>query len=95
MFTTLAEVSIQELPQFLAVFATKGAVMRRKHGSRGAEAFGVGDDPARAYVLIDWESKEAFERFRADPDVPGTMKSGGMTAPPKFTPLVRVAAFPH
>ncbi|WP_162915170.1 antibiotic biosynthesis monooxygenase family protein [Desertibaculum subflavum] len=94
MYTTLAEVSIGDLATFISVFATRGAGMRRKHGSHGAEVLGAAEDPNRVYVLIDWESREHFERFRADPDVPPTMKSGGATAPPRFTPLTRVGSFP-
>lgn len=95
MYTTLAEVPIEDLPRFLSVFATRGAEMRRKHGSRGAQVFCASDGPLRAFLLIEWESKETFERFRADPEVPPTMKSGGIKAPPKFTALDRLASLPY
>ncbi|MCL4802425.1 MAG: hypothetical protein KJ025_22730 [Burkholderiales bacterium] len=68
--------------------------MRRRHGSRRAEAFRGGDDPNRVYLVIDWESREAPERFRADPEVPPTMRSGGITAPPQFTFVEQVAELP-
>lgn len=92
MFTTLVEVGIAHLATFLSVFATSGAEMRRKHGSRYAGVWAA--DENRVFVLIDWDSREHFERFRADPAVPATMKLGGITAPPRFTPLARVAEFP-
>lgn len=94
MYTTLAEVSIGDLATFVSVFATRGGALRAKHRSRGAEVLSAADDPNRVYVLIDWESREDFERFRNDPDVPPTMKSGGATAPPRFTSLARVGSFP-
>jgi len=94
MFTTLAEVSIEELSKFISVFATRGAAMRAKHVSRGAQVLGSAEDASTVYVLIDWESREAFDRFRSDPEVPPTMKSGGATKPPKFTVVNRVASFP-
>lgn len=94
MFTTLAEVGISDLATFLSIFGTRGADMRRKHGSRYAGVWRVADDESRVYVLIEWDSQEHFERFRADPAVPPTMKSGGITAPPRFTPMARVAEFP-
>lgn len=93
MFTTLAEVGITDLKQFVAVFATLGAEKRRAHGSRFAGIWKAADDD-RVFVLIDWDSRESFERFRADPEVPPTMISGGITAPPRFTALARVAEFP-
>lgn len=94
MYTTLAEVSIEDLQKFISVFATRGAEMRSKHGSRKAEVLHCVEDASRVYVLIDWGSKEDFDRFRSDPDVPATMKSGGMTAPPRFIPIRRVAELP-
>ena len=45
-------------------------------------------------VLIDWESRAAFEAFRADPAVRETMKSGGALTPPVFTVLERLGSFP-
>ncbi len=92
MFTTLAEVRVGDLARFLSVFATAGAAMRRKHGSTGARVFAAGE--GRVFVLIDWPSEEAFLAFRADPEVPATMASGGTLAPPSFTAVERVASFP-
>lgn len=94
MYTTLAEVGVADLPTFIATFATRGAQMRGKHGSRSAAIWQAADDRARIYILIDWESREHFERFVDDPEVPPTMRSGSITAPPRFTPIVRVAEFP-
>lgn len=94
MFTTLAEVSLGDLPTFISIFATAGARMRQKHGSQRAEVLVSREDRSQAYVLIDWESEDHYGRFRADPEVPGTMKAGGIKAPPRFVPLERVAQFP-
>lgn len=94
MFTTLAEVELGDLATFISVFATAGAAMRGKHGSRHAEVWTSREDPAQAYVLIDWESEQHYDRFRSDPDVPATMKSGGIKSPPRFIPLARIAQFP-
>lgn len=94
MFTTLAEVSIEDLGKFISIFATRGAEMRRKHRSRGAQVLRAAENASQVYVLIDWESREDYERFRADPDVPATMKSGGLLKPPVFTPVARVASLP-
>lgn len=93
MYTTLAEVRIEDLGRFLSVFATAGAKMRARHGSLGASMFAT-TEPGRVFVLIDWPSEAAFVAFRADPEVPGTMASGGALAPPVFTAVERVATLP-
>ena len=94
MYTTLTEVAIEALPKFLEVFTTHGAELRRRHGSRSAQVFEVSGDGLRVCVLIDWESREAFERFKADPQVPATMRSGGILHSPPFAALRRVASLP-
>lgn len=94
MFTTLASVQIADVRRFLDVFASAGLQARQSHGSRGAHAFRVADDEGRAMVLIDWESRAAFESFRADPAVRETMKSGGALTPPAFTVLERLGSYP-
>lgn len=93
MYTTLAEVRIEDLGRFISIFATAGAKMRARHGSLGASVLAT-TELGRVFVLIDWPSEAAFVAFRADPEVPGTMASGGALAPPVFTALERVATLP-
>ncbi|MBA3040561.1 MAG: hypothetical protein KJ670_03160 [Alphaproteobacteria bacterium] len=93
MYTTLAEVRIEDLGRFISIFATAGAKMRARHGSLGASVLAT-TEFGRVFVLIDWPSEAAFVAFRADPEVPGTMASGGALAPPVFTALERVATLP-
>ncbi len=93
MYTTLAEVRIKDLGRFISIFATAGAKMRARHGSLGASLLATAE-PGRVFVLIDWPSEAAFVAFRADPEVPGTMASGGALAPPNFTAVERVATLP-
>jgi len=90
----LAQVRIEELEKFVAAFSTRGAAMRGKHGSRGAQVFRVADDAETVYVLFDWKSREAFERFLIDPEVPATMRSSGTVGRPEFTILEEFATFP-
>lgn len=94
MVYVLGKVSIEELPTFVSVFATRGAAKRGEHGCRGSQVFRAADDENTVYVLLQWDSREAFDAFRADPSVPETMKSGGMIGPPEFTFLEKVAEFP-
>ena len=90
----LGKVSIEDLPKFISVFATRGAAKRGEHGCRGSQVFRAADDENTVYVLLQWDSREAFDAFRSDPSVPEAMKSGGMTGPPEFTFLEKVAEFP-
>jgi quinol monooxygenase YgiN len=94
MIQILAKVAIEDLPRFLGVFATRGARLRAKHGSHGSSVFSVDGDPALVYVLFDWESREAFEAFRADPEVKASMAASGTMGPPEFTFLAEIASFP-
>lgn len=89
MFTTLAKVRIADAQRFLDVFSTHGLAKRRAHGSVGAQAFMLPDEPGVAVVLIDWTDRASFDAFRADPEVPPTMRSGGALEPPQFTALDR------
>lgn len=94
MIQILAKVKIEDLPRFLGVFATRGARLRAQHGSHGSRVFSVEEDPATVYVLFDWESKAAFEAFRADPEVKASMAASGTMGPPEFTFLNATAGFP-
>ena len=94
MFTVLAQLSIEEYLKFICVFATQGLEKRRQHGCLRTQVYKRQDPPGQVFILLDWESREAFEAFRQDPEVPATMKSGGMLAPPEFTFLEKSAEFP-
>ena len=87
MYHVLGRVPVADLRQFLAVFTTAGAELRRRHGARRSVVFHAPGEPAHAVVLVEWESAEAFARFRADPEAPATMRAGGALGPPEFTPL--------
>ena len=89
MYTVLAEVRIEDITRFLAVFATAGLEKRARHGSLGAEVLAAGDESDRVFVLIDWTDRAAFEAFLSDPEVPPTMARGGAKGRPSFTPVSR------
>ncbi|CAG0975498.1 MAG: hypothetical protein F9K19_26095 [Rhizobiaceae bacterium] len=93
MFTTLAEVEIGDLGQFLSIFATDGRMKREAHGSLGAEVLSAVDGPDRVMVLIDWRDEDAYNAFLADPSVPPTMARGGAKGRPRFTPMKRAGRF--
>jgi quinol monooxygenase YgiN len=89
MYTILADVRIEDLDRFIAVFSTAGLDKRARHGSLGAEVLAATEDSGRVFVLIDWADRAAFEVFLADPEVPPTMARGGAKERPSFTPVTR------
>jgi heme-degrading monooxygenase HmoA len=94
MIQILGRVKIQDVAVFLGVFATRGAGLRRRHGSRSACVFRVADTDHDVVLLFDWESREAFQKFLEDPEVKSSMKASGAMTPPEFTFLENVADFP-
>ncbi len=90
MVHILAEVSIEDLPKFMGVFSTRGAEMRKKHGSHQAQIFKVQEESNQVIVLFEWESREAFEGFLEDPTVRETMQSSGTRGRPEFAFLEKV-----
>jgi heme-degrading monooxygenase HmoA len=93
MYTTLAEVEIEDLARFIAIFATDGRKKREAHGSLGAEVLSAADGSDRVMVLTDWQDEAAFDGFLSDASVPPTMAKGGAKGRPRFTPVVRAGRF--
>lgn len=94
MIHILGKLTYEELPKFIGIFATRGAAMRRQHGSIRSQVFDLPDEENRAIVLLEWESRESFEAFLADPAVRETMRSSGTVGRPEFTFLSKVADLP-
>jgi heme-degrading monooxygenase HmoA len=94
MIHILGKVTHTDLARFIATFATRSAPLRRQHGSHRAQVFAVRDEENRAIVLLEWESRAAFEGFLADPAVREAMQAGGTIGLPEFTFLDKVAEFP-
>jgi quinol monooxygenase YgiN len=94
MFTTLAHVRIGDAERFIEIFSSHGLEARKAHGSLGAISYRVPDQPGLAVVLIDWADQASFERFRSDPMVRETMRSGGALEPPTFTFLEQTGVYP-
>ena len=78
----IVRVRFGDWEQFWRQFTTVGADRRREHGSRGVRVFRPVDDPQAATLVFDWDH-DAFERFRADPDVQASMRAGGALGPPE------------
>lgn len=93
MYTVVADVRIEDLDRFLAVFSTAGQEKRARHGSLSAEVLAATEESGRVFVLIDWPHRAAFDAFLADPEVPPTMARGGAKGRPAFTPVSRRGRF--
>jgi quinol monooxygenase YgiN len=85
----LVRVQFADFEQFYAQFTSAGAELRRRHGSRGARVFRDAADEHRAWLLFDWD-RDAFDAFRADPEVQASMRAGGATGPPEAFPLEEI-----
>ena len=94
MVHILGEVAKENLEQFVGVFSTRGAMMRGKHGNHRTQLFKVAEEEGKVVVLLEWESREAFEGFSNDPRVRETMSSSGTVGPPEFTFVEKVGEFP-
>jgi quinol monooxygenase YgiN len=90
MITVLGQARYEDFDHFWPIFNERGAPLRKKHGSRGARVFRNADDPNAVVILFEWESREGFEAFRADPEVAATIQSTRPTSPPDFTILESV-----
>lgn len=85
MVQILGRVSVRDVSQFLGVLSTRGASLGMSHGGRRAQVFRVSGAETSVVLLLDWESRAAFEGLLADPAVREMMESSGATAPPEFT----------
>jgi heme-degrading monooxygenase HmoA len=94
MVHILGEVAKENLEQFVGAFSRRGAMMRGKHGNHRTQLFKVAEEEGKVVVLLEWESREAFEGFSNDPRVRETISSSGTVGPPGFTFLEKVGEFP-
>ncbi|HUP50869.1 MAG TPA: hypothetical protein VM198_00230 [Longimicrobiales bacterium] len=77
----LATSTITDYDQFLQTFSTKGAEKRNEYGCKGSTVFRDPGDASRVWVAFDWDM-EGWQRFSADPDVPGIFATAGLHEPP-------------
>jgi hypothetical protein len=82
----LATTMVDDVDQFLKVFATKGADKRAVHGSKGSTVFRDPNEADRVWVLFDWDA-EGWQSFVSDPDVPPILKEAGHKGRPQSAGL--------
>jgi quinol monooxygenase YgiN len=77
-----------------AVFDDHGAT-RQTHGCMSERVYRAVDDPNGIAIVMEWPSREAAERFMADPTLGEAMARGGILGPPTVTFGERVAVPAH
>ena len=79
----LATTTVENVEQFLKIFATTSLVKRKQHGSKGATVFQDPNETDRVWVIFDWDV-EGFKKFASDPEVPAIMKEAGHKSKPQI-----------
>jgi quinol monooxygenase YgiN len=79
MIVTIATVT--DVDQFLETFSTVGVDKRREHGCVSSHVYRDPDDSSRLIVLFDW-SREDYEGFLADPEIPAIARQLALQGPP-------------
>ena len=78
----LATTKVENVDRFLEVFASKGAVKRAEHGSKGSTVFRDPSEEDRVWALFDWD-EQGWLSFVSDPDVPPILKEAGHVGKPQ------------
>jgi hypothetical protein len=72
----LATTQVEDVDQFLKVYATKGAEKRKQHGSKGSTVFRDPAESDRVWVVFDWD-EQGWKDFVSDPEVPAILQEAG------------------
>ena len=78
----LGTARVEDFDRFWSTFSTKGAELRKQHGSKGAKVFHDPADAKRVLAVFDWD-EEGWQSFVSDPDVPPIMKEAGHKSRPQ------------
>jgi quinol monooxygenase YgiN len=78
----LGTVKVDDYDRFWSIFSTKGAELRKEHGSKGAQVFRDPDDANRVYAVLDWD-EEGWQSYLSDPRAAEVFKEGGLHGPPE------------
>jgi len=83
----LATTTVENLDQFVKIYATTGAEKRKLHGSRGSTVFRDPNEEDRVWAIFDWDL-DGWKSFASDPEVPAIMQDAGHKTMPNVTELV-------
>ena len=81
----LGTAKVDDFDRFWQIFSTKGAELRKEHGSKGAQVFRDPEDPNRVFAVFEWD-EEGWQSYVSDPRVPEVFKEGGLQGPPVTVP---------
>jgi heme-degrading monooxygenase HmoA len=82
----LATTTVEDFDRFIEIYSTKGADMRKQHGSKGSRVYRDPNQEDRVWVIFDWDA-EGWQNFASDPEVPGIMKEAGHKGRPQVLEL--------
>jgi hypothetical protein len=82
----LTTTKVEDVDRFLEVFASKGAVKRAEHGSKGSTVFRDPSEEDRVWALFDWD-EQGWLSFVSDPAVPPILKEAGHVGKPQAAVL--------
>jgi hypothetical protein len=78
----LGTAKVQDYDRFWGIFSTKGAELRKQHGSKGAQVFRDPSDPNRVWAVFDWD-EDGWQSYLADPQAAEIFKEGGLEGRPE------------
>jgi heme-degrading monooxygenase HmoA len=79
----LGTAKVEDFDRFFQTFSTKGAELRKQHGSRGAQVFRDPNDANRVWAVFDWDAEE-FKAYTATPEAQEVFKEGGVQGTPQL-----------
>ena len=84
----LATAKVEDFERFWNVFSTKGAELRKRHGSKGSHVLRDPNDDDRIWVVFDWD-EEGYKNLMSDPEVPAIFQEAGLQGRPEMAELAR------
>ena len=71
-----------DFDQFWSTFTTKGAELRKQHGSKGAQVYRDPNDAQRLWAVFDW-SEDEFREYTSSDEAKGVFEEGGVEGLPQ------------
>lgn len=85
MIHVAGEFVVRNPSNYLAIYTSSSADVRRRHGCLGSRLYRVANDDHAMFILLSWPSRANFDGFQTDPAIRDCMRRGGLLAPPVFT----------
>jgi heme-degrading monooxygenase HmoA len=83
----LGTARVGDFDRFWQIFSTRGAELRKQHGSKGAQVFRDPEDSNRIFAVFDWD-EEGWQDYLSNPQAAEVFKEGGIEGGPEtITPV--------